>query len=138
MMLRMGEAAELANLDRVLHHYRVHRGSINGRGMSRLRFGIDYARELARRRRNGLPPLSVEEYQANLERRPWWRRLAERVDIYARSHYRLALAEIYGGRRARGAVRMAWAAACQPKLTAERIGRALGRRFRGRGTASTT
>ena len=33
MMLRMGEVSELANLDEVLHHYHVHRGSLNGQAM---------------------------------------------------------------------------------------------------------
>jgi glycosyltransferase involved in cell wall biosynthesis len=129
MMLRMGEVAELANLDRVLHHYRVHRGSLNGKGMRRLRFSIDYARELARRRREDLPPIEADEFQAQLDRRPWLVRVVERVDVYARSHYRLALAEIYGGRKARGYARMAWAAMCQPKLTAERVMRMVVRRF---------
>lgn len=123
MMLRMGEAAELANLDRVLHHYRVHRGSLNGRGMARLRFSVLYSAELARLREAGLPALSAEEYQAQLDARSALVRWADHIDVYARGNYRIALADIYGGRKVAGYARMAWAAACQPRLTLERFAR---------------
>jgi hypothetical protein len=130
MMLRMGEVAELANLDRVLHYYRVHRGSLNGQGMVRLRFSVKYSAELARRRRSGLSSISVDDYQAELDARPALVRIAEKIDLYARGNYRVALADIYGGRKAAGYARMAWAAACQPRLTIERVARLAKRRLR--------
>jgi glycosyltransferase involved in cell wall biosynthesis len=123
MMLRMGEVSRLANLDRVLHHYRVHDGSQTGSRMKKMRFSIALACELARRRRTGAPPISADEFQAEWNARPWWRRAGESVDLYARGQYRMAIAERYGGRRLRGSARLAWAALCAPQLTIERLAR---------------
>jgi glycosyltransferase involved in cell wall biosynthesis len=135
LMLRIGEVAELANLDRVLLQYRVHQASMNGSGMRRMRVSVAYACELARRRQNGLPAISFDEFQTWRDARPSWQRAAEAVDLHARSQYRLALAELYGGRRLRGSARMAWAAVCAPKLTLERLARAA--KFRRAPTRST-
>ncbi|MEM6330601.1 MAG: glycosyltransferase family A protein [Planctomycetota bacterium] len=123
MMLRMGEASKLANLDEVLHHYRVHTGSLNGKAMRRMRTSIDYARERARRRNAGLPEISYEEFQSQRDARPWPKRVLESIDLHARAQYRLALAELHGGRTLIGYPRMAWAALCAPRLTLERLGR---------------
>jgi len=122
-MLRIGEVAELANLDCVLLHYRVHEASMNGSGMRQMRISVAYACELARRRQSGLPALSFDEYLAQRDARPWWRRIAETIELHARCQYRVGLAELYGGHRLRGSARLAWAAACSPQLTVERIAR---------------
>src|ERR1044072_6788573 len=62
MMIRIGEHSKLANFPEVLHYYRVHRGSLNGSAMYKVRLSIDYACELARRRENKLPEISVAEF----------------------------------------------------------------------------
>jgi glycosyltransferase involved in cell wall biosynthesis len=129
MMMRMGEVSQLANIDKVLHYYRVHRGSLNGKAMQRMRFSIDYARELARRRISGLPAITVEEFQAQREQRGLLARLATAVDLHARSHYRLAVAEIHGGSPVVGYLRMFWASICQPVLFCERIARHVAHRL---------
>jgi glycosyltransferase involved in cell wall biosynthesis len=123
MMLRMGEVSRLANINEVLHHYRIHTGSLNGAAMRRMRFSIAFACELARRRQAGEPAVSPEEFQAQLNGRSWWWKALEAADLHARCQYRLALAELLGDSRIRGALRMAWAATCSPQLTIERIGR---------------
>lgn len=125
MMLRMGEVSKLAALDEVLHHYRIHQGSLNGRGMRAMRLSIDYARELARRRLAGQPPISVEEFQNHTTRKPVGSRVAEWFDLHARQQYRLALEDLYSGRPLAGRARMAWAAACAPRLTIDRVLRIL-------------
>jgi glycosyltransferase involved in cell wall biosynthesis len=123
MMLRIGEISELANIDRVLHHYRVHERSLTGSRMRAMRFSIAYACELARRRQAELPPISVNDFQHKRGVRPVWQRAAEAVDLHARGQYRVALAELYGGHRLRGSARMGWAALCSPQLTIERLAR---------------
>jgi hypothetical protein len=128
MMLRMGEASRLANIDRVLHHYRVHEGSLNGSAMRRMRFSIELACELARRRQVGLPMIKPEDFQALRNARPWWRRATAAVDLHARCQYRLALAELHGRQPLVGSARMAWAALCAPQLTIERLARIIGSR----------
>lgn len=123
MTLKVGEISKLANLDKVLFHYRVHSGSLNGTGMRRMRFSIDYSIECARRRQQNLPPISHIDYAKQMEMRPWWKKVAENIDLHARSHYRLAIAERQGDHPIRGTLRLAWAAACSPTLTIQRVAR---------------
>jgi glycosyltransferase involved in cell wall biosynthesis len=123
LMLRLGEVERLANLDRVLLHYRMHQASMNGSSMRRMRTSVLYACESARRRQSGLLPISFDDFRVERNARPRWQKVAEAIDIHARNQYRVALAELYGGRRFRGAARLVWAAACAPRLTFERLGR---------------
>jgi len=121
LMLRLSEISRLANLDRVLLHYRVHRGSLTDNAMRVAQFRIALACELARRRQEGLPVITAEEFQSFRDARPWWRRAAESFDIYARRQYRIAVADIHGGQPVRGRARLALAALCSPRLTFERM-----------------
>lgn len=121
MMLRLSEISRLANLDRVLLHYRVHRGSLTDNSMRLAQFRIALACELAIRRRAGLPAITVEEFERQRNARPVWQRTAEWFDIYARRQYRMAVADIYGGRPVGGRLRLALAALCSPRLTVERV-----------------
>ncbi len=123
MMLRMGEAAKLANLDTPLYHYRVHQGSLSGSGMKRVRFSYDYSIELSRRRLNGLPALTPDEYRTIRDARPWLEKTLDKIDIHARCQYRVAVEEIFGGKQLRGRARLVWAALCSPRLTVQRIKR---------------
>lgn len=129
MMLRMGEKARLANLDRVLHSYRVHGGSLNGKRMAGMRSRIAFACELARRRQNGLAPIDYHQFEQMQRGRPAWRRVSDAVDVYTRCQYRLAQADLFGRNRLRGYLRLAWAAACSPYLTQQRIWRVMRRRL---------
>ncbi|MGI9455118.1 MAG: glycosyltransferase family 2 protein [Aeoliella sp.] len=129
MMIRMGEVSQLANIDEVLHHYRVHMGSLNGKGMRRMRLSIDYACERARRRQQGALEMSHKSFIAERNRRPLVVRVLEVVDLHARCQYRLAIAERYGGRPIRATLRMIWAALLAPRLTCQRMGRIWQERF---------
>lgn len=123
MMLRMGEAAKLANLDEPLYRYRVHQGSLSGSGMRRVRFSYEYSIELANRRKLGLPSLTPDEYRAERDKRPKVAHLLDAIDIHARCQYRVAVEEIFGGKSIRGRLRLAWAALCSPRLTVQRLKR---------------
>src|SRR4029079_1361036 len=111
----------IANLESLLLHYRVHQASMNGSAMRRMRVSVAYAVECARRRQQQLPAITFELFQSERMARPRWQRVAESIDIHARGQYRVALAELYGGRRVRGTARLAWAALCSPQLTLERM-----------------
>lgn len=123
MMLRMGEAGELANVDEVLHHYRVHRESLNGANMRRMRLHIAFACECARRRQQGLDRLTYEEFAEQRRGQPIWKRVSDEVFAYSLKQYRVATAEILGGHPLAGYRRLAWAAACWPPLTLRRLRR---------------
>jgi len=125
MMLRMGEAARLANVDKTLYHYRVLLESLSGAAVRRVRFSYEYSIELSRRRRAGLPSITPDEYAALRRQRPLRQRLYEPLDLYARDQYRLATAEMHNGHPVRGRARLAVAALCAPPLTLQRIRRIL-------------
>jgi glycosyltransferase involved in cell wall biosynthesis len=123
LYLRMGERAELANLNEVLVHYRVVESGIQCRYLSEVRSRISYACELAERRRQHRDPISYEDFMKLRREEPIWRRAAEAVQTYAQTQYRRALPEILGSRPARGYARLAWAATCAPQLTWNRVRR---------------
>jgi glycosyltransferase involved in cell wall biosynthesis len=125
MMIRVGEVSRLANLREVLHYYRVHRGSLNGSSMARVRLSIDYACELARRREQQLPEISPEDFESQRRMRPVLARAWEKLNNYALSQYRIAMADICGAQPLSARLRLAWAAACSPGLAARRVSRLL-------------
>ena len=125
MLLRMGEAARLANLDRVLLSYQFRAESLTGAYMAETRAAVAYAVDCARRRRSGAATVDFEAFMARRRAAPWWRRAAEALEIHARCQYRLAVGEILGSRRARGCLRLIWAAVCSPRLTRQRVARIL-------------
>lgn len=125
MMIRMGEISRMANLDQVLLHYRVHVGSLNGTSMMRMHRHIQYAIDCAKRRQNGQPEREYSEFESQLGQRAWPERFSERLHVYAMTQYRLAVAEIQGRRPLLGRFRLAWAAACSPTRTLQRIRRVL-------------
>lgn len=121
MFLRMGEAAELSNLNEPLLHYRIHTGSINGKHMRKLRASIDFACELASRRERGLDDISYAEFFERREKRSFFGRIRHEVGVYALLQYRLALIDMLGGHPLRGYGRLGWSALCSPARTVNRL-----------------
>lgn len=125
MMLRMGEISRLANIPEVLLNYRVHSGSLNGTSMLRMYRNIGYAIERAKRRQSGAEQISYEEFQEIMDNKPLPIRLSEKLHVHAMTQYRLAVAEIHGGKRAKGYMRLLYSSLCSPSRTVHRIGRML-------------
>ena len=125
MMLRMGEVSELANLDEVLLHYRVHSGSLNGKSMKRMQLHIAFAVDRAKRRQSGESEIDFEAFKKLRSMRPAWVKLKEQADIYALANYRVALADIQGTKPFAGWMRLAWASICSPIRTFRRLARPL-------------
>ncbi len=125
MFLRMGEASRLANLNRVLYLYRIHAGSDNARHQLKIKTQHAYACHCARRRVQGRPEISFEEFVAEQRARPFSQWLGEVLDIYAFSQYRRALTEVLSQHWVGGYARLTWAALCCPRRTFWRIARAI-------------
>ena len=123
MFLAMGEKAELANLDRPLLSYRIHGGSTNGRHMAELRARIAFACQRATERRAGQTETTYEQFMAARRAASTWRRAQWWLEGHAMGQYRRAMADILGSHRLLGYARLAWAAACSPRLTIDRIAR---------------
>lgn len=125
MMLRMGEASKLANIDKVLYHYRILPGSLSGASMKRVRFSYDYSIELARLRGLGLPSMSPEAFAESLQSRAWWVRAADACEFHGRVQYRQAVQEMFNKKPLLGRLRLGWASLCAPRLTLQRVLRIL-------------
>ena len=121
MFLRMGEQAELANINEPLLHYRIHTGSINGRYMAKLRASIEFACELAMRRERNLPEIAYADYVQQLEKKGFLEGWEHRASTYALLQYRLSMIDVLGGRPVRGFVRLGWSAICSPRRAWQRI-----------------
>jgi hypothetical protein len=121
--LRMGEQAELANLDRVLLSYRVHTGSMTGSSVAAMRSWIEYACHCAHCRRDGRAAPTHDEFVAQQRSVPAWRRASRWMEMHARNQYRIAVGELLGDRPWVGGVRLGYAALWSPSLTAARCGR---------------
>ncbi|MBX9787399.1 MAG: glycosyltransferase [Pirellulales bacterium] len=119
--LRMAERAELANLDRVLLSYRIHTGSLTGANMRQMRWSVAYAIDCACRRQAGEVSVAYDTWCASQAQLSFWRRATERVEMYARCQYRIALGELLGSHPWRGYARLGLSAACSPKLTSQRV-----------------
>ncbi len=128
MMLRMGEVSALANIDKVLLHYRVHAGSLNGSSMRKMYLHISFAIDRAKRRQAGEPMLEFERFVEIRELRPSWKKFAESAHIHALAQYRLAIAEIQSEKKIKGYPRLVWAAICSPSRTLHRLGRIISRK----------
>jgi glycosyltransferase involved in cell wall biosynthesis len=125
MWLRMGEVSRLANLNEVLHLYRLHLLSASIRQLVMIHVRYSHACDCARRRAGGQPEITFDEFLIEQTARPFWQRAAEVMDVHALGQYRGALAEILGSHRFRGYARLSWAAMCSPRLTSQRIARTI-------------
>jgi glycosyltransferase involved in cell wall biosynthesis len=125
LFLRMGEASRLANLNKLLHLYRTHPGSVNAKHQLQIKTQHAYARHCARRRAQDLTEITFDEFVVEQRARPYWQRMAEVLDVYGFSQYRRGLGEVLGQHKVRGYARLTWAALCCPRRILRRIGRVI-------------
>ncbi len=125
MFVRVAEHGELANLPEQLLNFRILSGSLQSLHMAEVHTRFLYIAEKARRRQTGEPYITYEDFAATRAARPWWSRAAESMEIHAMTQYRKAQSEFLGTRPTLGYARLAWAAACSPQRTINRIGRVM-------------
>jgi glycosyltransferase involved in cell wall biosynthesis len=125
MFLRIGEVAELANLDEPLLSYRFHTGSINGRRMFEAQLHNEFACELARRRAKNLPEIEYSEFKQSHRSSRWPFSWFFKMDCQSVAQYRQAVAEMYEGKKTRGGMRLGYAMLCSPKRTLDRVVRSI-------------
>jgi len=121
MMLRIGEASRLANVDRVLYLYRLHPNSANAKKLAEIQTGCAYASHSAKRRAGNLAVTTWADFVAARPGQSFWRRMADRADRYAFTQYRQGVFEVLSRRELRGYAQLGWAAFCSPRRTWQRI-----------------
>lgn len=129
MFLRMGEVTRLANLKEVLYRQRLHSNSIMATKLAEIWMQHAYASDCAERRGEGQPEITFDEFLIQQRARPFWRQTLEVMDCYAFGQYRRAVAEILSPHWAVGYARLAWAALSSPRLTSQRVSRAIRKRW---------
>jgi glycosyltransferase involved in cell wall biosynthesis len=122
--IRMCERGIAANLDRVLHNYRLHLNSLGASRQRELRLGYAYAIATARCRRRGAAEPTLQEFAAEWESRGIVRRSLECIEDWSGLQYRKGRIEL-AQRRWIGCARLACAAACRPSAAARFAANAL-------------
>ena len=126
--LRMADVGKLANLDAVLHLYRMHLGSSVATAYDLQRQGIAYAIACARARRTRQPEVTPQEFNAQWRRRGRLRQIAAALRGWSAMQYRKGLLAFGAGRRVRGVLHLLAAAACQPGAAGRQISGRMQRR----------
>lgn len=123
MMLRVAEVTTVANLPEPLLQYRVHRGSLNGKAMDRMRLSIDFARARAEARARGNDELGLDEFLALRRGRGFRGRISDSATNISLSHYRRAVAERNGPSPVKAIPHLVVAGTTRPDLVLRRLAR---------------
>ncbi len=119
--LRMSEVGRVANLNQVLHYYRMHLGSVVATKHNENRRGIAYAIECSRCRRNGKPEPTLDDFKRSWLDRGLLQRAGDAIDRWSGIQYRKALLDFSEARAVRGVIKLACAAACRPGTTMRHV-----------------
>lgn len=132
MFLRMGEVSRLANLNTILLSYRFHSGSINGRRIVEAQLYNEYAAFMSLQRQRKETESTFEEFCDNHRSRRWPASWLFVADSHSIGQYRQAIAELYGGKKIRGTMRLAMSLVMSPARTLRRIGNMIASRAKPR------
>ena len=123
MMLRIGEASRLANVDQTLYLYRLHPNSANARKLAEIQTGCAYASHNAKRRAKNLRETTWAQFLAAKPVQSFWTHMADSADRYAFTQYRQGVLWVLSKRELRGYAQLGWAALCSPRRTWQRLHR---------------
>lgn len=126
MFVRMGQVTELANIDRVLYHYRYLTTGLVGKGVRIGRRYYGYGVERTRRATVGEAEISFEQYCEQLDSKGFVFRVLEWMEAESLCQYRIATTKIHDGQPGSGRLRLLLAAALSPGRTFRRVRRMLG------------
>jgi len=130
LFLRMTEVTGVANLSRLLVHYRLHGGSTNEKQAEVLRLRYAHACECALNRAASVLESSFDDFCARQLRRPAWLRAMDQLGHLSASQYRTGVVDVLEGAVFRGYGRLALAALLMPQRLAQRACRTLRFLFR--------
>jgi len=128
MFCRMAERGVVMNLPEPLVYYRKRAGSMQLDLFWERHRNVTRLAENQRRRARGEPPLSREQFVAQLAREPAWRRLMRNKRVWGMYWYRRGATDMINGRRLHGASELALASV----LDSARLRHGVGNALRGR------
>lgn len=120
-ILRMGEVGRLANLDKVLHQYRLHLLSSSTTRHNEVRRGMAFALETARCRRMGEDEPTFAAFSQLWENRGPFALIGDFFHHWSTLHYRKAYVNLSQGQRGTWLFQLAIAACLRPMTTLKRL-----------------
>jgi len=124
MFFRVSEITRVANIPEIAYLMRLHPSSLAWSSRDVILREHLYACECAARRRRGLPEPLPDEFAASWIRRPWCRRIDDRLRIHAEVMYRRAIFCRLTSRFAEYVLCLLLAALASPRKTVTRIRKA--------------
>lgn len=121
LFLRMCEAGQVANLDKILYKIRVHGDSTCFTDWDKINRGRAYAVNCAKHRANGKPECDYEEFIKIWDQRGMIEKMGDRIDGWSAVQYRNAMIDMGHSRQVRGMMRMLSAALCRPEAVIRRL-----------------
>lgn len=121
LCLRLCEIGRVANLDRVLHYYRVHENSLALNKQEELRCAYAYGIECAKRRRRSLDEPKLDKFVKLWEKRSRLTKILNKTENWSARQYRRSILDRGHGRILRSVARLFCAAAVQPKYSLKKL-----------------
>jgi len=120
--LRLAEAGQIANMDKVLLHYRIHMNSIVATKRDSIRCGKSYAIECAKWRARRLPEPEYDDFRKRwVAQSSVWTRTRDFIESWSALQYRKSLFYLAGGRVLSGYIGLLPAMACRPGASINQI-----------------
>ena len=138
LFLRLSEEGKVANLPDKLLKYRIHLGSTFATKYPEYKAHIAYAIFCYRCRLAGEGEMPLTEFLKRWDNCSWGQRMWRRLDAWSARRSRQALIEIGGGRRLKGSIQLAVAAACRPGSARDKCLPACHASLRGRPSGCQT
>ncbi|MEM9644221.1 MAG: glycosyltransferase family 2 protein [Planctomycetota bacterium] len=129
LFLRLGEVGQLMNLPQSLYLYRAHATSLSSSRLDEMRTHYNYAIAQAKRRRSGIPTVSLDTFMQQNGTSSGLSRINAKLDNLALRHYRQAMGEIYSTSPWKGRARLYSSALWSPARTLQRVRRGIGSIF---------
>ncbi len=119
--LRLCEIGRVANLDRVLHYYRIHENSAALNKQEELRCAYAYGIECAKCRRRSLGEPRLDKFVQMWEKRSRLTKILNKIEDWSTWQYRRSILDKGQGKTIRSAARFACAAAARPRYSLKKL-----------------
>lgn len=121
LFLRMCEAGQVANLDKILYRIRVHGNSTCFTDWDKINRGRAYAVNCAKLRAHGTQECEYDEFVKIWDQRGLIEKITDRIDGWSAVQYRNAMIDMGNSRQIQGMLRMLSAALCRPEAVIRRL-----------------
>lgn len=119
--LRLCEIGRAANLEHLLHYYRIHENSLALAKQDEIRRGYAYAIECAKCRRQSLSEPKFEDFVKSWDERNGVTKMLNRIEDWSTWQYRRSILDKGHGRTVISTARLFCAAAVRPRYSMNKV-----------------